>query len=134
MMLVTLTAGMIGVAILIAMVICGGGVVLAVLGGSFLLRNRRARQVVAAPQYSRTVTAELDPTSGAISGEYEDEPQYANELAASLADVPELDRAASDLRLLQRERRRSIALVATGAVLAVAGAAMLMLLVTGLLD
>ena len=124
MMSVTLTAGMIGVAILIAMVICGGGVVLAVLGGSFLLRNRRARQVVAAPQYSRTVTAELDPTSGAISGEYEDEPQYAKELAASLADV----------RLLQRERRRSIALVATGAVLAVAGAAMLMLLVTGLLD
>lgn len=134
MMSVTLTAGMIGVAILIAMVICGGGVVLAVLGGSFLLRNRRERQVAAAPQYSRTVTAELDPTSGSITGEYEDEPQYANELAASLADVPELDRAASDLRLLQRERRRSIALVATGAVLAVAGAAMLMLLVTGLLD
>lgn len=132
MLTVTMTAGMIGAAILVAMVVCVGGVILAVMGGMYLMRNRRERHDDGAPRYSAAVTVRDDPAGGAIAGNFDATPQMAEVLSGVAADVPETDRAKSEIRLWHRERRRSVALVVVGMLLALAGLATLVFLIAEL--
>ncbi len=136
MLTATMTAGMIGVAIMVALVICVGGIILAAMGGVYLLRNRRERQAAGAPSYSGTVGNTMDPTNGDIAASFEDAPQWMDDTSMSSvsAEVPEIDREASDRRLYDRERRRSVALVSAGALLTIVGLVMLGFLISELVN
>lgn len=136
MLTATMTAGMIGVAIMVALVICVGGVILAAMGGLYLVRNRRERHAAGEPSYSGTVGSTMDPTDGDIAASFEDAPQWLddNSMASVSAEVPEIDRKASDQRLYDRERRRSVALVSVGVLLAIAGLVMLGFLISELVN
>lgn len=134
MFTITLTAGMIGLGILIALVVGVGGVVLIALGAAYLVRNRAERQAGHPPRYSEPVAGAHDPTAGALESEFDDRPQYASELSSIAEDVPESDRDASTRQLWLRERRRSVALIVVGVVLIIVGAVLLTFLVVGLLD
>lgn len=132
MLTVTMTAGMMGAAILVAIVVCVGGLVLAGMGALYLMRNRRERHDEGTPRYSAAVPVRDDPASGAIAGNFEDTPQMADMLSGVAADVPETDRSKSEIQLWHRERRRSVALVVVGGLLALAGLAMLVFLIAEL--